>query len=122
MFKNDHTMIRDLKILMGGASLTMVVLIIATCLKSDMFHLSPIVLNEPWFSTTLVDFYVNIAIISIWVIYKENNWLRSLLWIIGFICLGSIATTFYVFLQLASLKSGQGLEAVLLRKGQKESV
>ena len=113
-------MVTGLKLLMGGMSLTMICIVIATCMKSDMFHLSPIVLNEPWFSTTLVDFYFNITILSAWVIYRENSWLRSIAWIVGFVCLGSIATTFYVFLQLLCLKSGQGLEAVLLRKDKNQ--
>ena len=116
MAKDDQKMASGLKLLMGGMSLTMVFIAIATSMKSDMFHLSSVVLNEPWFTTTLVDFYFNITILSAWIIYRENNWLRSVLWIIGFICLGSIATSFYVLLQLLSLKPGQGLEAVLLRK------
>ncbi len=97
-------------------SLGMVYLVIITCIKSDMFHLPSAVVNEPWFQTTLVDFYNNIAIISGWVIYKENNALRSVLWIVAFILLGSIATGFYVFLQLNKLLQGQTMEDVLCRR------
>ena len=75
----------------------MIYLAIRTSIQSDMFHLPPAVVNEPWFKTTLVDFYFNITIISSWVIYKENNLFRSMLWIVAFIILGSIATGFYVF-------------------------
>jgi len=105
-----------LKYLFLGISLFMVYLAIRTSMQSDMFHLSPIVLNEPWFKTTLVDFYFNITIISSWVIYKENNWLKALLWIIAFILLGSIATAFYVFLQLNKLREGQRLEDAVCRR------
>jgi hypothetical protein len=41
---------------------------------------------------------------------------KSVLWIAAFIVFGSIATGFYVFLQLAQLKPGEGFEKVLLRK------
>jgi hypothetical protein len=109
-------MVSTLKWLTGGMCLTMTAIVIATCLKSDMFHLHPLVATEPWFTTTLTDFYFNITILSSWVIYRENNWFRSTVWIIAFICLGSIATAFYVFLQLLGLKEGQGMEKVLLRK------
>jgi hypothetical protein len=85
-------------------------------MKSNMFQISPQVLNEPWFTTTLVDFYFNIFILSVWVIYREKALLTALLWIIAFICLGSIATTFYVFIQLMGLKKGEGFEKVLIRK------
>ena len=105
-----------LKLLMAGMSFGMIILVILTSIKSDMFHLSPIVLNEPWFQTTLVDFYFNITIISAWMIYKEANVLRSILWVLAFVCLGSIATSFYVFLQLVTLKQGQGIQEVLLRR------
>ena len=97
-------------------SLGMIGLVILTCMHSDMFHLPAVVVNEPWFKTTLVDFYCNIALLSAWVVYKEAHWLRSIIWIIGFITLGTIATAFYVFLQFASLKQGEGIEAVLLRR------
>lgn len=97
-------------------SLFMIYLILRTSVQSDMFHLSPIVLHEPWFKTTLVDFYFNILIISSWVVYKENHLWRSLLWILAFVILGSIATSFYVFLQLNKLREGQSLEDVLCRR------
>ena len=99
-----------------GLSLFMVYLAIRTSLQSDMFHLPLVVLNEPWFKTTLVDFYFNISIISAWVIYKENNLLRATWWIVAFILLGSIATAFYVFLQLNGLRKGQSIEDVLCRR------
>src|SRR5277367_5353948 len=101
-----------LKFLFLGMSLFMVYLALRTSMQSDMFHLPAVVVNEPWFKTTLVDFYFNITIISAWVIYKENNLLKSLLWIVAFIVLGSIATGFYVFLQLNQLREGQRIEDV----------
>lgn len=97
-------------------SLFMIYLAIRTSFQSDMFHLPAPVINEPWFRTTLVDFYFNITIISSWVIYKENNWLKSVLWIVAFILLGSIATGFYVFLQLNRLREGQSFEDILCRR------
>lgn len=105
-----------LKGLFLGMSLAMIVLVILTSMQSDMFNLSPVVTNEPWFRTTLVDFYFNITIISAWVIYKEASWIKSTLWIIAFILLGSIATAFYVFWQLFKLKEGEGIKDVLLRR------
>lgn len=105
-----------IKFLFLGMSLFMVYLAIRTSMQSDMFHLSPIVLNEPWFKTTLVDFYFNITIISTWVVYKENHFFKSILWILAFIILGSIATGFYVFLQLNALRKGQSIEDVLCRR------
>lgn len=107
-----------LKILSGSMAIFMMYLVIITSMKSDMFNLPAEVVNEPWFQTTLVDFYFLVTILSVWVIYKEKTVLARILWIIAFICLGSIGACLYVFIQLMSLKDGEGLEQVLLRKEQ----
>ncbi|MBP6342860.1 MAG: DUF1475 family protein [Candidatus Omnitrophica bacterium] len=108
-----------LKWFFGLLSFGMVVLVVITCLQSDMFNLPDSVVNEPWFRTTLVDFYFNISIISAWAIYKEANALRSVLWVLSFILLGSIGTCFYVFLQLSQWRPGDSFGKVLLRDGEK---
>lgn len=113
---NHETIKNALKVIFALIPIFMIYLVTVTSLKSDMFHLPSVVLNEPWFKTTLVDFYFNIFIISAWVIYRENNFLKSGLWIVAFICLGSIATAAYVLLQLMGLKAGEGLDKALLRK------
>lgn len=111
--------IKLLKLFFGLLSVGMIVLVVITCLQSDMFHLPDSVVNEPWFRTTLVDFYFNISIISAWAIYKEANVLRSVLWVLSFVFLGSIATCFYVFLQLSRWRPGDSFGKVLLRDGEK---
>ena len=108
-----------LKILFGSMSAFMVYLVIVTSMKSDLFHLPAAVVQEPWFQTTLVDFYFLVTILSVWVIYKEKSILSAILWIVAFICLGSIGAALYVFLQLMSLKKGEGFDVVLLRKAGK---
>ncbi len=107
-----------LKTLFGSMSAFMVYLVIVTSIKSNMFKLPSAVVNEPWFQTTLVDFYFLVTILSVWVIYKEKNILATILWIVAFICLGSIAACLYVLIQFMSLKKGDGFEKVLLRREQ----
>ena len=94
----------------------MTFLVYDTSMRSNLWQILPELNKQPWFNTTVIDFYFNIAIISIWVIYKENHLGKSLLWIVAFVCLGSIATAFYVFLQLRHIKDGQSFEKILLRK------
>ena len=108
--------LNSLKILFLGLSLYMVYLVINTSIKSNLVEVWNELGAQPWMTTTLVDFYFNITIISAWVIYREGNWLKSILWIIGFILLGSIATAFYVFLQLCQLKPGDNLSKAFLEK------
>ncbi|CAI8604291.1 unnamed protein product [Vicia faba] len=82
-------------------------------------------LLTPWMAATLIDFYINVAILSTWVVYKEANWVSSILWIILLISLGSIATSAYIvlqFLKLSSQESSQDpMSYVLLRHPHKNS-
>ncbi len=107
-----------LKMLFGFMATFMFYLVIATSLKSDLFALPAAVVTEPWFHTTLVDFYFLVTILAVWVIYKERSLIRSISWIIAFICLGSIAAALYVFVQLMQLKQGDSFEKVLLPREQ----
>ncbi len=105
-----------LKVLFLELSMIMVGIVITTSLHRNLLEALPCLNKEAWFTATIIDFYFNIAIISFWVIYKENNWVRSCVWIVLFVALGSIATAFYVFWQLLSLKEGEPLEKVFLRR------
>nr|XP_033508024.1 uncharacterized protein LOC104118591 isoform X5 [Nicotiana tomentosiformis] len=67
----------------------------------------------PWLSATLVDFYVNIVALSVWVAYKESSWLSAAFWIILLICFGSISTCAYIALQLFSLSSQDPVYLIL---------
>ena len=107
-----------LKILFSLMCLFMVYLAVKTSFQSNLLEVLPQLNAQPWFTTTMVDFYFNITIISSWVIYKEKNLLIALMWVIGFICLGSIATLFYVLIQLWQLKELEPFCKILLRNEQ----
>eukprot|EP00850_Spirogloea_muscicola_P019117 SM000183S04011 [mRNA] locus=s183:232747:234472:- [translate_table: standard] len=69
----------------------------------------------PWMKATLIDFYLNVAFLICWVLYKEDSWLAGAAWSIGLICLGSIATYTYIGVQLLKLGPGDPLHFVLLK-------
>ncbi len=112
----SKTALNLLKGLFLGISLLMMGLTVVVSLKSNLWEVLPELNKQPWFTATIVDFYFNIILISAWAIYREGNWLKSALWIVGFVVLGSIATAFYVFLQLSRIKPGEGLAKALLKK------
>ncbi|MQL94229.1 hypothetical protein Taro_026881 [Colocasia esculenta] len=62
-------------------------------------------LLTPWMAATLVDFYITVAAIAVWIAFKESSWISTCIWIILLICLGSITTCTYVVLQLFSFSS-----------------
>ncbi|KAL9249188.1 hypothetical protein AKJ16_DCAP01060 [Drosera capensis] len=45
-------------------------------------------LLTPWLTATLIDFYINVAALSVWVSYKESRWFGKVAWIAGLICFG----------------------------------
>ncbi|MCO5609841.1 hypothetical protein L7F22_064073 [Adiantum nelumboides] len=69
-----------------------------------------------WMAATLVDFYVNVMPIAVWVWYKESSWLSGILWIILLICFGSVTTCWYITWKLFQLSPQDPLYLVLLRE------
>ncbi|KNA12534.1 hypothetical protein SOVF_125080 isoform B [Spinacia oleracea] len=80
-------------------------------------------LLTPWMTATLVDFYINIFVLAVWVIYKESSWLASIIWVILLVCLGSITTCAYITIQLFKLsaeESSDPMYHLLLRDQDKK--
>ncbi|VVA33492.1 PREDICTED: DUF1475 domain-containing [Prunus dulcis] len=76
-------------------------------------------LLTPWMTATLIDFYINVVALSVWVAYKESSWITAVLWIIFLICFGSITTCIYIVRQLLGLASQDPIYLVLLKGGSR---
>ncbi|KAJ3692015.1 hypothetical protein LUZ60_012365 [Juncus effusus] len=79
-------------------------------------------LLTPWMAATLIDFYINIFAISVWVVHKESNWMSSCIWIIFLICFGSITTCTYIVVQLSRLSSQDPTYHVLLNSPKRNAI
>ncbi|KAJ7973988.1 putative Transmembrane protein [Quillaja saponaria] len=81
-------------------------------------------LLTPWMAATLIDFYINVITLAVWIMYKEPNWFTSSVWIVLLICFGSITTCAYIVLQLMKLSSQESsqdpLYYVLLQHPNKD--
>ncbi|KAL3513995.1 hypothetical protein ACH5RR_026712 [Cinchona calisaya] len=73
----------------------------------------------PWLSATLVDFYINVVALSVWVAYKESSWIGASFWIILLICFGSISTCAYIVLQLFQLSSQDPVYFILFNSSNR---
>ncbi|XP_019427553.1 PREDICTED: uncharacterized protein LOC109335813 isoform X1 [Lupinus angustifolius] len=76
-------------------------------------------LLTPWLTTTLVDFYINIVALSVWVAYKESSWISSVFWIILLISFGSITACVYIVWQLFQISSQDPVYLVLVHRGDR---
>ncbi|KAJ0086150.1 hypothetical protein Patl1_07967 [Pistacia atlantica] len=77
-------------------------------------------LLTPWMSATLIDFYINVVALSVWVAYKESSWFNAFLWVILLICFGSISTCVYIVQQLWCLRSEDPLCLILLNTSNRQ--
>ena len=103
-------MILTLKAFLIAVWLWMVYVVISTSLESGLFEQWEFLASIPWMRATLWDFYANILLIYLFVLYKERSLLIKLMWAILFFCLGSIASIAYVFVALSKVKSHQELK------------
>ncbi|XP_073315522.1 uncharacterized protein [Primulina huaijiensis] len=113
------TVLRNLFVLLGCVIAATVIYTIAT----DGLPFRKQLLT-PWMAATLVDFYINILVIGAWIVYKESNWIRAIIWIVLLVCLGSITTCGYIVLQFFKLTPQESLQDpiyfVLLRTRKKD--
>ncbi|XP_058218104.1 uncharacterized protein LOC131329061 isoform X3 [Rhododendron vialii] len=73
-----------------------------------------------WMTATLIDFYINVVALSVWVAYKESSWLNAVIWIVLLICFGSITTCTYIVRQLFHLLSQDPVYLVLLKSSNRQ--
>jgi predicted permease len=106
-----------LVLLFVGIILTMLVVTSLASLKRPIwnssveFHWK----SSPWSVATLFDAYFGFLTFYIWVAYKERTAVARLVWFILIMALGNMAMSAYMLLQLSKLRTGQSLEALLLR-------
>ncbi|HVW94834.1 MAG TPA: DUF1475 family protein [Mucilaginibacter sp.] len=103
-------MITFLKIFFSLLFAWMCYQVINTSIHSNLFKEWDFLGAIPWMRATLWDFYANVAVIFLWVCYKEKNIVLSIVWLILLVALGSIASCAYVLIQLFKLKQGEGLK------------
>ncbi|KAJ6730665.1 hypothetical protein OIU85_021459 [Salix viminalis] len=76
-------------------------------------------LLTPWMTATLIDFYINVVALSVWVAYKESSWISVFVWILLLICFGSITTSAYIVKQLLQLTSQDPAYLILFNRGNR---
>ena len=90
--------------------------VISASLESNLFTEWDFLASIPWMKATLVDFYINTVVIFAWMSFREKKWPVRILWLILFVFLGSIATTFYVLIQLFKLEKDEPVVNAFLMK------
>ncbi|MEO5922826.1 MAG: DUF1475 family protein [Bryobacteraceae bacterium] len=104
-----------LKVLFAFIFVWMVVLTVRTSLQISLWDAWDSFAKNPWAVATLYDAYFGFITFWVWVAYKERTMLSRLLWLVAILCLGNIAMSAYVLVQLFRLKPEEPVEALLRR-------
>ena len=89
---------------------------ISASLQQDLISATRQLWPNLWFRATLADAYCGFLFFWLWVAWREQSAAKSALWFILIMALGNLAMAGYILLQLRHLQSGDGVEALLLRK------
>jgi hypothetical protein len=104
-----------LKLLFGGIFIWMILLTIRTSMAVSLWSAWDSFGANPWAVATLYDAYFGFLTFWIWVAYKEEKLWVSLLWLVLILCLGNIAMSLYVLIQLFRLKPNQPVQELFTR-------
>ncbi|GHN03222.1 hypothetical protein WSM22_47110 [Cytophagales bacterium WSM2-2] len=109
-------MVSFLKVFLSLVWVFMVYIVVSTSLESSLFKEWDFLGSIPWMRATLWDFYANVLVIFLWVVYREKSWTVKIAWVVIFFCLGSIGTIAYTLIQLFGLKEGESIQRILQPK------
>lgn len=77
-------------------TIALIVLIVIASFETSLAQGLRDLTSGMWGIVTLVDLYVGLIFIAIWVGWLERSWWRTLLWTIGLFCFGNLTTAVYV--------------------------
>lgn len=108
-------MITTLRIVFVLVFLWMTYTVVSTSLESNLIEEWSTLGAIPWMRATLWDFYAILLPLLLWMWYRESSAVARILWSLGFVGLGSIATSAYLLMRLFSVDARAGLREVILR-------
>ena len=94
---------------------------ISASLHQDLISATRQLWPDPWFRATLADAYCGFLFFWLWVAWREQSLVKSILWFVLIMTLGNIAMAGYLLLQVRRIQPGEGIESLLLRRGGLQS-
>ena len=65
-------------------------------------------------NATLVDYYLNVLLLALWILAREPSLAVALFWIVVLSCLGAVGTWLYVFQLALRLRAGDPLSKLIM--------
>jgi hypothetical protein len=90
----------------AGFGVAAMVAVIAIAIGSGSFaEEGGQILDLAWGKVTLVDLYVGLLLVAVWIIWLERTPSRWIPWVVGLVLLGNLTTAAYVLLRAARTSS-----------------
>jgi hypothetical protein len=105
-----------LKLLFGFIFIFMVVMTIRTSLQISLWSAIPSFAASPWSMATLFDAYAGFITFFCWLAWRERSLGIKIVWFVLIMALGNIAMSFYVLVQLFSLRTDETASALFRQK------
>lgn len=88
------------KVLSVVGFVIMAVMIVRAIVFGDFIGEGADLIRGPWGQLSLTDVYVGFLIFAGWIIFREQSFIRSLIWIIVLLILGNVIACLYIFIAL----------------------
>lgn len=111
--RDKKSLVVPARFVFGALGCVMLGALVYTCLTDGSpFRMD---LLYPWMVVLLVSFYIHVAVLSVWVVYKESSWIIGVLWVALLLSLGSFGTSVVIVVQLFRLSPLDPLYLVLVK-------
>ena len=87
---------RTIGILAALGALAMLAALMYGFVAGDFLREGSVLLSLAWGGVSLVDLYVAFVLFASWILYREGWRLRTMLWIVAVMTLGSLAICLYL--------------------------
>jgi hypothetical protein len=94
---------------------------IGASMQQDVLSATRMLWPELWFRATLADAYFGFLFFWLWVAWREESAIQGAVWFVLIMALGNFAMAGYILLQVQRLQTGDGVEALLLRRRNLQS-
>jgi len=69
-------------------------------INGDFLNDGKELLANPWGVMSMIDLYVGFILFSMWIVYREKNWIKAIVWIVLMMVLGFFTGCLYVLIAL----------------------
>ncbi|KAJ9545812.1 hypothetical protein OSB04_025519 [Centaurea solstitialis] len=68
----------------------------------------------------LIDIYIHVVVLSIWMAYKESSWMNAFFWIVLLLGFRSITTCVYIVRELVYLSPQQSISHIIFNRNNRQ--